>query len=418
MRGYRALHSVTIAVLLIAALLVGVLPRPTAAAAEPPQLTAARVNGNETRTRFVADLTASLSYHAYVLPDPYRVIVDLPIVDFKLPRGSGGQPTGLVREYRFGALSGTQARIVIETEGPVELAKTFMLKPQDDQPARLVVDMVATTAAAFERAYREQEDRAGSGATASPEASAAAEPETPAVQLAAKPRERRLIVVDPGHGGMDPGAIGLNKTREKDVVLTFARALQEAIQAAGKFDVRLTRDDDRFLSLKDRVRIARDHQADLFIAVHADTVRGQSARGATLYTLSDKASDAEAAALAEKENRADIIAGVDLGHESPEVTDILIDLVQRESRTHSMFFARKAAVELKAVTLMTGKPVRSAGFVVLKAPDVPSVLLELGYLSSHSDEELLTNPAWHKRTAAALNAAIERYFATEIAQRQ
>jgi N-acetylmuramoyl-L-alanine amidase len=238
------------------------------------------------------------------------------------------------------------------------------------------------------------------------------------VQLAAKPRERRLIVVDPGHGGMDPGAIGLNKTREKDVVLTFARALQEAIQAAGKFDVRLTRDDDRFLSLKDRVRIARDHQADLFIAVHADTVRGQSARGATLYTLSDKASDAEAAALAEKENRADIIAGVDLGHESPEVTDILIDLVQRESRTHSMFFARKAAVELKAVTLMTGKPVRSAGFVVLKAPDVPSVLLELGYLSSHSDEELLTNPAWHKRTAAALNAAIERYFATEIAQRQ
>jgi N-acetylmuramoyl-L-alanine amidase len=217
---------------------------------------------------------------------------------------------------------------------------------------------------------------------------------------------------------MDPGAIGTHDTKEKDVVLAFAQALKGEIDQAGKFDVILTRDDDRFLSLKERVQIARDHKADLFIAIHADTVRGQSARGATLYTLSDKASDAEAEALAEKENRADIIAGVDLGVESPEITGFLIDLVQRESRTHSIFFARKAAAEIKAVALMTGKPIRSAGFVVLKAPDIPSVLLELGYLSSKSDEELLTNPSWQKRVAAALYAGIEHYFATEIAQRQ
>jgi N-acetylmuramoyl-L-alanine amidase len=217
---------------------------------------------------------------------------------------------------------------------------------------------------------------------------------------------------------MDPGAIGTQKTKEKDVVLAFGLALKSAIESSGKFDVLMTRTDDRFLTLKERVMFARQHHADMFIAIHADTLRGQTARGATIYTLSDKASDAEAAALAEKENHVDLIAGVDLAAESPEVTDILIDLVQRESKAHATFFARKVASELETVTLMTGKPIRSAGFVVLKAPDVPSVLLELGYLSSRQDEELMTNESWRKRVAASLNAAIERYFATEIAQRQ
>ena len=150
----------------------------------------------------------------------------------------------------------------------------------------------------------------------------------------------------------------------------------------------MTRDDDRFVTLKERVRIARRAQADLFIAIHADKVRGPTARGATVYTLSEKASDAEAEALAQKENLADVIGGVDLGEEKEEITDILIDLTQRETKNHSMVFAKKAVRELKPVTLMTGRPMRSAGFVVLKAPDIPSVLLELGYLSSKADEKL------------------------------
>jgi N-acetylmuramoyl-L-alanine amidase len=177
----------------------------------------------------------------------------------------------------------------------------------------------------------------------------------------------------------------------------------------------MTRDDDHFVSLLDRVRVAREHQADLFVAIHADTVRGQSARGATIYTLSDRASDAEAEALAQKENRADIIAGVNLTAENEEVADILIDLAQRESKYHSLAFARKAVGQLKPVTHMTGRPMRSAGFVVLKAPDVPSILLELGYLSSRSDAKLLTSAKWQSQVATALAKAIDSYFSTEVA---
>jgi N-acetylmuramoyl-L-alanine amidase len=402
----------------LALLAAFVLPVENARAEDSPAMTAARINGNEARTRFVADLTQSVSYSVYVLPDPFRVVIDLPQMDFRLPPDSSSDSAGLVRDFRYGGLTETQSRIVIDTDGPVLIDKSFVLKPRDDQPARLVVDMVRASESAFHKAYKAQEGAADhTGSIPRPVAKPGTE-EPPRAIAALPVRERRLVVIDPGHGGMDPGAIGVRKTKEKDVVLNFAKALRDAIRAGGKYDVELTREDDRFLTLKDRVKFARERQADLFIAVHADTVRGQSARGATLYTLSDKASDAEAEALAEKENRADIIAGVDLGQESPEITDILIDLVQRESKTHAIFFARKAAVELKNVTLMTGKPIRSAGFVVLKAPDVPSVLIELGYLSSKSDEELLTNPTWHQRTAAALSAAIDRYFGTEIAQRQ
>jgi N-acetylmuramoyl-L-alanine amidase len=177
----------------------------------------------------------------------------------------------------------------------------------------------------------------------------------------------------------------------------------------------MTRDGDHFVSLRDRVRMAREHEADLFVAVHADTIRGRSARGATIYTLSDRASDAEAEALAQKENRADIIAGIDLGAENEEVTDILIDLAQRETKYHSLAFARKAVGQLKPVTHMTGRPMRAAGFVVLKAPDVPSILLELGYLSSRSDAKLLTSAKWRAQVTNALAKAIDGYFATEVA---
>jgi N-acetylmuramoyl-L-alanine amidase len=170
--------------------------------------------------------------------------------------------------------------------------------------------------------------------------------------------------------------------------------------------------------LKQRVQIARRSQADLFIAIHADTVRSSRVRGATVYTVSDKASDAEAEELAHQENRADIIAGVDLSAENPDITDILIDLTQRETKNHATFFARKAVKELRPITLMTGKPLRSAGFVVLKAPDVPSILVELGYLSNKSDESLIVSPSWQSKTAAALVKAIDAYFSTEIAQRQ
>ncbi len=400
--------------------LLALEPLPISSAnAEVTAVVAARINGNASRTRFVADLTGVVDYRVYVMPDPFRVIVDLPALDFRLDEADTRAAMGLVQDYRYGPLGDGKSRIVIDTAGPVLVAKSFVLEPRDGQPARLVIDMVKTGHSAFKTAYEAQENPEGTGdAVALPQPKPGAESLAAAEPPSARKDGRRLVVIDPGHGGMDPGAIGTRKTREKDVVLAFGLALKAEIQAVGKYDVIMTRDDDRLLSLKERVHIARKNEADLFIAIHADTVRGQSARGATLYTVSDKASDAEAEALAEKENRSDLIAGVDVGEGKPEITDILIDLVQRESKTHSIFFARKAAAELKPVTLMTGKPIRSAGFVVLKAPDVPSVLLELGYLSSRSDEELLANASWQKRVAAAMNAAINRYFSTEIAQTQ
>lgn len=392
------------------------------AVATEPVATGTRVGGDEKRTRFVTDLTQIVSFSVYVLPDPYRVVVDLPDVTFDLPPGAGRKVRGLITEFRYGLVDNGRARIVIDTSGPVLIEKSFVIEPQAGQPARLVVDLVTTNEAAFLKTYKlealkSQSAAAPAGALPRPKPGTGASP-LPEKKVTAKLKGgRKLVAIDPGHGGIDPGAIGRNKTKEKDVVLAFGHALRQTLAADGKYDVVMTRTGDSFVSLKDRVRLARQRQADLFIAIHADTVRGQSARGATIYTLSDKASDNEAEALAHRENRTDIIAGLDLEAGNEEVTGILIDLVQRESKTHSVFFARKAVAEMRAVTGFTGKPLRSAGFVVLKAPDVPSVLVELGYLSSKTDEQQLNSPAWHDRTAAALARAIDKYFSTEIAAR-
>lgn len=367
------------------------------ALADGPVASAARVSGDSEMTRFEADLSAAVGFSVYALADPYRVVIDLPQLSFELPPQAGEAGQGLIRAFRYGPVGEGRTRIVLDTEGPALIERASIGFPQGSGPARLTVDLVRTTADAFAAKL------ASAGAAAA--------------QQAAPPRRdgRKLVVIDPGHGGIDPGAIGVRKTREKDVVLAFGLKLRELLIAGGNTDVVMTRDDDRFLSLKERVKIARDNEADLFIAIHADTVRGPEARGATIYTLSEKASDAEAEALAHKENRADIIAGIDLETESEEVTDILIELAQRESKVHSLIFAKKAVAEMKTATRFTGKPMRSAGFVVLKAPDVPSVLVELGYLSSRHDEEQLTSPEWQQNTAAALARAIEKYFAQQLA---
>lgn len=394
---------------------------PVAAAAEHglPTAIAARVAGDENRTRFVADLSAAVDFTAYVLADPYRVVIDLPQVAFELPPGAGDEARGLVSAYRFGPLAEGRARIVLDTDGPVLIEKSFVRPPEAGQPARLVVDMVRTSPQNFAAQLKADEPAAQAAANVPkprPKPGSEAASAAPEENSARADRGgRRLVVIDPGHGGIDPGAIGHSKTREKDVVLAYGLVLKKMLEASGAIDVVMTRDDDRFVSLRDRVRIARQNEADLFIAIHADTVRGPEARGATIYTLSEKASDAEAEALAHKENRADIIAGVHLETESEEVTDILIDLVQRESKTHALVFAKKAVAEMKPVTDFTGKPMRSAGFVVLKAPDVPSVLVELGYLSSRHDEKQLNDPAWRERVAKAMASAVQKYFARQMA---
>ena len=229
-------------------------------------------------------------------------------------------------------------------------------------------------------------------------------------------RRRQVVVIDPGHGGVDPGAIGHRGTSEKSVVFSFAKALRRALQESGRYVVLMTRTKDTFVSLRNRVKFARERNADLFIAVHADAIKKGDARGATVYTLSERASDKEAAQLAAKENRSDIIAGVDLGGESDEVADILIDLAQRETKNHSVEFAKKLVVKLSKATKMTSRPHRFAGFRVLKAPDLPSVLLELGYISSRDDEKMLTSASWRRKVAKATVSAINSYFEARIAK--
>jgi N-acetylmuramoyl-L-alanine amidase len=386
-----------------------------------PQATAARLGGNAFRTRFVADVTVAVNFNAYVIADPYRVIIDLQEVEFKLPAKTGRQGRGLVTAFRYGLIDSGRSRIVIDTKGPVLIDKAFIVEPENGEPARIVVDMIPTDAKTFAKLNQTLEPEPDP-AIVLPLDEEGVPQELP--PLSAKARTEAMdppagegrftIVIDPGHGGIDPGAIGKNGTAEKTIVLAFAKELEQRLDRK-RYNVLLTRSGDSFLSLKERVRIARKNKADLFLALHADVVRGAAVRGATVYTLSDMASDAEAEALAHAENRADLIAGVDLAQENEEITGILIDLALRETKNHSLVFARTMVESLNPVIEMTSRPMRSAGFLVLKAPDVPSALLELGYLSSRADEKLLNSDKWRAKAAGAVVRAIDNFFAARLA---
>ncbi|HEX7008176.1 MAG TPA: N-acetylmuramoyl-L-alanine amidase, partial [Alphaproteobacteria bacterium] len=262
---------------------------------------------------------------------------------------------------------------------------------------RLVVDVEPVSASEFERLAREARDRSSAG-------KAAAHPKEPP-----KP-PKRIIVVDAGHGGIDPGTIGRAGTQEKDITLAVALELESQLKATGRYTVLLTRRGDKFLALRERTAIARDANADLFLSIHVDSISDSATRGASVYTLSERASDAEAAALAAKENKADIIGGVDLSQENGDVANILIDLAQRETMNHSAQFATILIEEFDDSIRLLRNTHRFAGFAVLKAPDVPAVLIELGYLSNGTDERLLRRPAHRAKVAAAIVRAVDRYF--------
>jgi N-acetylmuramoyl-L-alanine amidase len=380
-----------------------------------PAVIAARVAGDQMRTRFIADLNQSVDFNVYILADPFRAVVDLPGMNFRLPPGIGAAGRGLVKAYRYGRIGERRARIVMDLAGPALIQKSFLVDPRGGQPARMVVDLVATDPATFARLNdnslprpRPKPQSEPAPADGAPAGAPAEEPE----KGDDVPRQpgRKVIVLDPGHGGLDPGASSKAGTLEKDVVLAFARVVKDRLEATRRYSVFMTRDSDTFVSLADRVRFARRHHADLMIAIHADALRGPTVRGATVYTLSEKASDAEAQALAEKENGVDILAGVAHAEDSEQIAGILIDLTQRETKNSSVFLARRLVRQFAPVTLMTGRPHRSAGFRVLKAPDVPSVLLELGYLSNHADERLLASSDWRRRMAEAMLGAVDAYF--------
>jgi N-acetylmuramoyl-L-alanine amidase len=382
--------------------------REAAPSGESPSVaTDIRIGGDDKQTRFVVDLSRKIDITAFMLADPYRVVVDLPRTTFKLPANTGVQARGLVKAFRYGLIMQGGSRIVLDTKAPVRLEKSFVIDAAEGQPARFVLDLVATDRASFMRNITLANRSAQQSASARPSDA------PPKVEGDARP----LIVIDPGHGGIDNGAKGTGGELEKDVVLAFALILREKLEAQGKYRVAMTRSEDEFVALGERVRFARSRNAALFVSVHADALpkREGLAEGATVYTLSENASDAEAARLAETENKADVIAGVDLTAEPDDVANILVDLAQRETKTFSMQFARTVVDELKSAARLHKHPLKSAGFKVLLAPDVPSVLVELGYMSTKDDLKQLTSANWRARTAQALAQAVDAYFTPRVA---
>jgi N-acetylmuramoyl-L-alanine amidase len=383
------------------------MPVPVAADDTVPVASEARLAGDDKQTRLIIDLTRKIDVRAFTIADPYRVVIDIPQVNFQFPAKTGEHGRGIVKAFRFGVVMKGRSRIVIDVAGPVRVSRAFVVDPAEGQPARLVVDLAPVDRETFLRA-----------AAIDNRLPKALEPPVPQEDAPKAPGDTRpMIVVDPGHGGIDNGTHAPSGEQEKDLVLRFATMLREKLEKTGKYRVAMTRADDTFVPLNDRVRFARGQGAQLFISIHCDALaRGEgSADGATIYTASDKASDAEAQRLADAENRADIIAGVNLAAESDDIADILIDLAQRETKTFSASFARLVATEFRSATRLHKNPVRSAGFRVLKAPDIPSVLIELGYVSNPADLKQLISDQWRARTSEAVAQAVHTYFTTRMA---
>jgi N-acetylmuramoyl-L-alanine amidase len=392
-------------------------PRPVIAV-DFPIASDVRLAGDNKRTRFILDLDKKIQFRAFALADPYRVVVDLPQVTFRLAAGAGTAGRGLIKAFRYGLVMPGGSRIVFDLAGPAKIEKSYVLDAANGQPPRLVLEFEAVDRTTFVQSLA-AENRPDlrpaigtSEAVASAAVVATAVADATGTAKAAEPPDNRpVVVIDPGHGGIDNGTQASGES-EKNLVLGFALALRDRVEKAGKYRVVMTRTDDTFIPLADRVRIARNQSAALFVSIHADALprREGDARGATIYTLSEKASDAEAERLAELENKADAIGGVNLGEEPTDVADILIDLAQRETRTFSNRFARLLKSEMKTTARMHKHPLKSAGFKVLKAPDVPSVLIELGYVSNKSDLEHLVSDNWRSRTVGSVAQAIDSFF--------
>ncbi|HJN22330.1 MAG TPA: N-acetylmuramoyl-L-alanine amidase [Rhodospirillales bacterium] len=394
-----------------AGLIFGAAPHPAAAEAV---VTDVRVGEHGGMTRCVFDLTSQVTFNVFTLSDPERIVVDLPEVGWRLP----GQPlpsrTGLLKTLRYGLHKTKNSRVVLYVNGPAAIARAFLVAPSAGHKYRLVIDLVATGGAA------KQGNSPATGlwqasqprfSAASPERAAA--PFSPPLRkpMARKRQKKWVVAIDPGHGGVDPGTIGAKGMYEKHITLAVAREIKKRLERSGRFRVVLTRNRDIFIRLRDRVVIAREAGADLFMSIHADSIKNKNIRGLSVYTLSEKASDKEAAELAEQENKADLIAGVDLSNESPEVTNILIDLAQRETMNQSVHFASSLVGELKHKIRILRNSHRFAGFAVLKALDVPSVLIEVGFLSNRQDEQALRSKGYRAKLASSIERAIESYFA-------
>ncbi len=370
----------------------------------------AEIGGDSKSTTFRLGLSIGVRAEIFTLANPYRVVVDLPDVAFYLPDGTGLKGKGLIRAFRYGLLSEGKARVVIDTTGPVVIKRADMTL-KGGNAFELFVEIGPTSAQSF-----------GSGTGSARPAVAAETSAVPKRPVVKSERAKPLILIDAGHGGVDPGATSAGSLKEKTVVLAVAHALKAQLSAGGRYDVQMTRQTDVFVPLDQRLKMSRDLAADLFISLHADAIAktrlANTVRGATVYTLSEQASDEEARRMAEKENNSDAVAGLQTAkfEEVGDVRNILIDLLKRETSNFSAEFSNTLVKRLGSSISLSGNPQRSAAFKVLRQADTPSVLVELGYMSHPEDERLLKSAAWQRRVATAIGAAVDSYFSKRTAK--
>ena len=391
-----------------AAAVVSLLVAVVAASAQvTSSLTGVRVGQHDGMTRLILDLTEPTTFKIFALSGPPRVVIDLPALHWAMgERSFVVGHSGVVR-LRYGQFRPDTSRIVVDLDQPLAVRQARMLAADAEgtAPHRLVLEFVPIALSAYEAAARPPKPvlRAKPAAPAGP---------VPLPKLKPAPKPvRHLIAIDAGHGGRDPGAIATNGLREKTLALAFARELRTVLVESGRYQVVMTRDGDRKIRLKRRVVIARNAGADLFLSIHLDRLENRDVRGASVYTLSDEASDVETAELAARENKADIVADVDLtdGYDE-DVAKVLISLVQQNTMNCSAALAATLLPELERVAPLIRRPHRFGDFRVLKAPDIPSVLVELGFLSNDQDAERLTSKTHRRALAGAILNALDTYF--------
>ena len=371
-----------------------------------------RIGQQVSSVRIVFDADEKFDYQVFLLSDPKRLVVDTLGADIKKNLQAG--KNSIVSSTRIGELNKTDKRVVFDLQKPVLIKQAFMLPPSQNNAWRFVVDLVVASERDFNSKVGLKYALASKGKTSTTKVASSSKSSSSlfvSSDKAAKPKSRqKIIVLDPGHGGKDPGAIGAyGKTYEKNITLAMGKELKTLLEKKG-YKVYLTRSTDIFIPLRQRVKIAQKYKADLFMSIHADSAVNRNAKGLSVYTLSEKASDKEAAALAERENKVDIIGGVDFSENSKEINDILISLSQTDCRNKSSKFAGYMVGEMKKSIKLVSDTHRFAGFAVLKAPDIPSALLEMGYLSNKQEEAQLKQSSYRKKLATSATTAIDKYF--------
>ncbi len=370
-----------------------------------PIVMSARIGEHQDRTRLVIELSDPVNLRAFALAGPDRVVIDMPEVSWRL--GSPPRPSGFgaVKSYRYGQFRAGNSRMVIDLNQPVSVSDALVISPSAGFGYRVVIDLFPTTRPKFDAQAGWPADLKKRESDAERLAALIAAQQAPPAGSG-----KRIVVLDPGHGGLDSGTIGVNGLMEKDLALAEGLKLARTLRQRG-YTVVLTRTNDSFIPLRQRVAIARANKADIFIALHADSNPDPETTGTSIYTLNDGRSDREASALARRENQSDAIAGVDLSGENNPVAPILIGLAQRDTRNKSSEFATNALHNLGQVTdLLARSPHRSASLAVLVAPDVPAVLVELGYLSNNGDAAQMNTDSWRAKVADAIADAVDTQF--------